>query len=89
MVTVALVGRNSKPWPLTVTRVPPPAEPAAGEMAAMAIRYSNVSSTGTSARPTSGTWTVTATTPGGALMATHVTFDWLSATSTTETEPHA
>ena len=77
--------RCSKPWPLTVTSVPPPAEPSAGVMAVMATTYSNVMCAPTSAHPMLGTCTATGTKPGGALDATHDTSERSLGASTTLT----
>ena len=61
----------SKPPPLTVSSEPPPAEPAAGEMAVIAMTDWKVSEGGTAAYPKPGKSTRIGCIPGGALAATH------------------
>ena len=80
--------RCSKPTPLTVRIEPPPAEPAAGLTAVMAILCSKVRLV-VIAKPTSGSVTPTGTTPGGALPTVHVTSVMPSAASEVVTEPQS
>ena len=59
IMTVASSARCSKLLPLKVRSVPPPAEPALGEIAVIATHDSNVSVLGTAASPNVGKWTRT------------------------------
>lgn len=76
----------SKPKPLTVRSVPPPAEPASGVMAVTMIMDSNVRLPVTMASPKAGTRTCTECVPGGALGTTHVRFVVPPPLATTVTE---
>ena len=78
--------RKSKPCPLNVISVPPPAEPASGKMPMIAIWDSKVSVLGTAASPNVGTWTRTGCTPGGTLETEHERFVAPSPMSTAATE---
>ena len=65
--SLASCPRNSKPAPLTVSSVPPPAEPAAGDTEVMATWYVKPTPLATAAEPRVGRWTATAAVPGAPL----------------------